>query len=77
MVSIKVERMLEPELFTVCWNGFYHRVKALLNDGVDVAMIDEYERTPLHFACSQGHEEVVSLLLTFGAPLGARDMVRP
>jgi ankyrin repeat protein len=40
-----------------------------------VLILSQNQRTPLYLACSQGHLEVVSLLLTAGAQIEARDKV--
>ena len=41
--------------------------------GVDVNVKDGIGITPLHDACSEGHKEIVELLISKGAVLNAKD----
>lgn len=46
---------------------------ALLDRGADPARAPLYGITPLHFAASMGHRDTITLLVSRGAPLDARD----
>ena len=43
-----------------------------MEDGVDLTKASTIGRTSLHLAAQQGHEEIVSLLMAYGASLTAR-----
>uniref|UniRef100_A0A0K0FB63 Inversin (inferred by orthology to a human protein) n=1 Tax=Strongyloides venezuelensis TaxID=75913 RepID=A0A0K0FB63_STRVS len=47
--------------------GFVACVMKLIDHGVGINAIDRDEETPLHVACSRGKEDVVHLLVKFGA----------
>lgn len=50
---------------------FIHRL--LLDGGADPNAVDEDKDTPLHYACSSGNVEIISLLLAKGADPTAAD----
>lgn len=54
------------------FGGHFHLVKFLLESGVNVNAIDDWERTPLHHAALYGDMLVVELLLRFGACLESK-----
>lgn len=61
------------ELVQFSNDGNLAAVKERVSAGVSVNVVDYDQRTPLHFACSQGHEEVVDFLLLNGASADAKD----
>ena len=57
--------------------GDIEAVKQHLAGGVDVYVKeDRYGRTPLHYAASNGHKEIVELLIAEGAEVNAKDKGR-
>ena len=48
-------------------------IQFLLENGVNIAAKDEYERTALHLAAEKGHEAVARLLLEKGADIAAKN----
>jgi len=49
-------------------------IKALVENGAVVDARDEYQFTPLHWACRYGHMEKAMALIDMGADIDARDM---
>lgn len=49
-------------------------VSDLLKKGVDVNFVDDYGRTALYFAASQGQTQVVKMLLDVGADKNIKDI---
>lgn len=49
------------------------KVRQLLDQGVNVNVLGEYKRTPLHFAAAWGNIDLVRLLIDRGANIDARD----
>merc|ERR1711968_309362 len=46
-----------------------------MNNGADVNAVEEdYQRTPLHYACKKGHNEVALALVINGANVNAVDI---
>ena len=64
-------RRARPEvpsaLHIAAFSGLGHFTKRLLLEGNNIDSLDATERTPLQWACRQGHTDVVSLLLKSGA----------
>lgn len=55
----------QDKLFRACAVGDLSVVtKLLVKEDVNINQLDDVGRVPLHFACSEDHEEVVLLLLT-------------
>jgi len=52
------------------------KVRQLLDQGVNVNVLGEYKRTPLHFAAAWGNIYLVRLLIDRGANIDARDHVK-
>ena len=52
--------------------GNIEAVKQKLDGGVDVNAKGYKERTPLHWAASKGHKEVVELLIAEGADVNVK-----
>lgn len=48
-------------------------LRLLLDGGADPNAVDEDRDTPLHYACSSGNMEIISLLLSKGADPTATD----
>jgi len=42
-------------------------------DNINTKSLDEYNRTPLHYACRYGYIEIVKLLITRGADINIID----
>jgi glutaminase len=53
--------------------GELSEVQRLIDSGVDVRLGDYDRRTALHIACSEGHHDVVKLLLQKGAQVSVID----
>ena len=63
------------ELHAVAAQGNLNRTRHLIeSDGTMVKVVDDKQRTPLHFACNGGHLEVARLLIDRGADINAKDM---
>jgi len=74
MVSVLVSSsLLCGDIHEAAEAGSLGRVKALVEDGVDVNSQDGFGRTPLHWAAWNGHREVAELLLSQGAQVDAQD----
>ena len=54
-------------LMIACQNDYYHIVKILLQQEADIEAQDEYGRTALHYAASNGFVENCSILIQNGA----------
>lgn len=50
-------------------------IRQLLEEGFDVAALDNQGQTPLHCAAAEGHERMVKLLVENGASLSANDIL--
>lgn len=58
------------ELHYACYNNRLSSVVSLLNDGMDINLKDNiYGETPIMIACSCGSNDMVKLLLTYGADI--------
>ena len=53
--------------------GYTKAVKALIENGASVNMVDDYGRTPLHLAAWSGHTEIAEILIEKGANVNAID----
>lgn len=60
------------KLHKAAWQGNLEKVKLNLKK-FDINIVDEYNRTPLHLAASQGHTNVVRFLLNNRAILDISD----
>lgn len=55
-----------PLHYAACYNHI-DIVEHILQRGINVNILNNYQRTPLHIACEKGHKEVAELLLKRGA----------
>lgn len=60
------------KLHKAAWQGNLEKVKLNLKK-FDINIVDEYNRTPLHLAASQGHTNIVRFLLNNRAILDISD----
>ena len=61
-------------LHEVCHRGQLEMLRILLLDAqINLEALDKRGNTPLHIACTKGHEECVMLLLQHGAPPNLAD----
>ena len=72
------QRLVEEKInavLTACFHGALDQVDTLLSgsDDVTFASKDSVDRTPLHVAASEGHEELVRRLLELKADPSAKD----
>eukprot|EP00794_Sanderia_malayensis_P006173 gene6173-6884_t len=61
-----------PKLHKAVWNGDFAKVKQLTKKG-DVNQMDKHHRTPLHYACVRGSNDIVEWLCGNRAKLGICD----
>src|SRR5436190_387438 len=54
-------------------NGHVNAIKALKEDGADVAAQDKDRRTPMHWAAQNGHMDAIEALKEAGADVAAQD----
>jgi ankyrin repeat protein len=69
----------EPEglcpLMMACQNGFIQKFKFLLNhSSIDINKGNNFDRSSLHLACMNNHEEVARLLIEHGADVNSEDI---
>lgn len=60
-------------LMNHCANGKFDTVKQKLEQGADADFADYDQRTPLHLAATEGHSQVVQILLDYKADPEAED----
>ena len=64
------ESLIDPEsekLFQLCAIGDLESVKRLcFNPNIDLDICDYDKRTPLHLAASEGHKDIIELLIKNG-----------
>ena len=77
---LETEEGAQTNLLNVALIGFSHFqqyaiAKSVIEAGFDVNFRDRYQRTPLHYAGIEGHDQgsIVTLLLDSGSDLEARD----
>lgn len=56
-------------------NNHYDTCEVLLRAGISKNARTKVDRTPLHFAVYEGHEQIVELLLQHKCDVDAKDMV--
>ena len=49
-------------IFSACYYDSEGIIKAFLANGIDISVMDENRRTPLHYACIYGSMKIVNLL---------------
>jgi len=70
--AIRTEAMDTAELFAAVKRGDITRVESLIKKNSDIVnSIDSKRETPLHVAAREGHEAVVTLLISRGADVNA------
>jgi ankyrin repeat protein len=65
MTTAKEKIRLNEMLISACKHGYIDTVRELLCSGADVNVTSSNGITPLHFACMDGHTEVVKELYSF------------
>lgn len=53
--------------------GNLARLRAFLENGVDINAADNMDRTPLHYAAQSGQRDMAEFLITHGADMNAKD----
>ena len=74
--SDSVDDLQMPEINTLLDAAKYGDIEAVedfLAIGKDPNLVDEFNRSPLHFAVSIQHMEIIDVLLTAGADIEIRD----
>lgn len=72
--DVEQETSSTPDVCYYASLGDMAKVKELLEaEGGNVNWKDKEERTPLHWACDRGHQELFQLLVSKNADLNARD----
>ncbi|MEI0518875.1 ankyrin repeat domain-containing protein [Brachyspira murdochii] len=61
------------ELLEASKNNDLETLKALIENGADVNVKDDYNKTALMYASEKGHLEIVKYLLDKGADINAKD----
>jgi len=57
----------QSPLTVACQNGYLNVVQFFLDDGLDINHLDSDNKTPLFYAHTNGHHEIVNLLISKGA----------
>ena len=60
-------------LHYACAQGEVESAKLLIDSGVNLNSITNYQRTPLHLAAENNHVDVIRLLISSGAEINPRD----
>ena len=77
-LSSWVKFQSRADLLNACERNVTEVVKSLLQEeGIEIDVRDEYQRTPLHYACKYGNLEVAMALVDRGADVDVRDEDQP
>ncbi len=63
MENTNTEEDVEAEIHTACKNGDWQKFQVLINNGADLKLLGEFDKTCLHFA-SQGNFFINSILFS-------------
>jgi ankyrin repeat protein len=75
MMNVKLGRYGQTQLHHCVWNGLTSSVERLLSiRNINVNVKSVHGATPLHYAASNGHIEIVRLLLQNGAEVNVRSI---
>ena len=62
-----IQKKVHPIFLKTSQNRRKEIEAMLMDDGADPNAQDNYENTPLHYACLEGHKSIVKTLLRYGA----------
>jgi len=75
LVEAESEKIQEEKLLlAACARGDLKKVENLVDSGVDVNSADASQMTALHYAAMHARDEVIKLLLSWGAEANATDL---
>lgn len=65
--------MRDREIHINAINNNIKELEKSIENGIDIDALGEYDSTPLHYACREGHLEAVNLLIKGGANVNAKN----